>query len=99
MNQRPPATADRAVVTRSVLVVQTYVVPGPDRLTTAYYEIHLAPDADPNAPRTVLLTKDAVAYEFALAAEGRACRLTASWHHARMGTRRVSVLDTLEAGA
>jgi hypothetical protein len=62
-----------------------------------YYEIHLAPDAEPGAHRTVLVTRDEVAYQFALALEGKAARVNASWHAARQGSRSHSVLDTLEA--
>jgi hypothetical protein len=81
---------------RPLIVVQTFIVPGPDRLTTSHYEIHLAPDTERNAPRTVLETRDEHAYVLATAAENAGCRVTATWHSGTRGGRRVYLLDTLE---
>jgi hypothetical protein len=88
---------DRTFSAKHVLIVDTCVV---QPLTGGrYYEIHLAPDAEPGAQKTVLVTRDEVAYQFALKREGKAARVNASWHAARQGSRRYAVLDTLEAGS
>jgi hypothetical protein len=62
-----------------------------------HYEIHLAPDTEPGAHRTVLVTRDEPAYQLALALEGKDARVNASWHTRRQGSRSHSVLETLEA--
>jgi hypothetical protein len=80
----------------SALIVNTLVVPS---RTGLYYEIHLAPDAEPGAQKTVLVTRDEAAYQLALALEGKDARVNASWHAARQGSRRYAVLDSLEAPA
>jgi hypothetical protein len=87
---------DRTFTAKSLLVVDTYVV-GRLADSSRYFEIHLAPDAEPGAARTVLVTRDRAAYEFALALEGKDARVNASWHTRRQGSRRISVLETLEA--
>lgn len=89
------ATTARLQVTRDVLVVQTYVVPGPDRLTTSHYEIHVATD-ERTAPRTVLITRRVELYVQAAAVEGTADRFDASWHRAKQGSKSCQVLDSLE---
>jgi hypothetical protein len=93
-----PSTAlmDRSLLLERVLVVQTYVVPTRDRLTTSHYEIHFAPDVDPKTPPTVLLTRRVEQYAVAAAAEGTEQRFTARWHRARRDGKRVQVLDALE---
>ncbi len=80
---------------RNLLVLQTYVVHRADG--TFHYEIHLAPDDE--AVRTVLVTRNEQAYQFALALEGATARVDAAWHYGRRGSHRYCVLDTLEAGA
>jgi hypothetical protein len=81
------------------LVAQTLVVHRRSD-DTWHYEIHLAPDLDSNAPRTVLVTKDQAAYDFALAIEGNpAARVTATFHHAKRGSYRFRVLDSIVMGA
>lgn len=90
-----PAAAP-SLAARNVLVVQTYVVPGPDRISTAYYEIHLASDDGADAARTVVLTRDERAFSLALEVEDAGCRVSATWHHANRGGKRVAVLDTLD---
>jgi hypothetical protein len=87
---------DRTFTAKAVLVVDTYVV-GRLADSSRYFEIHLAPDNEPGAHRTVLVTRDRAAYEFALALEGKDARVNASWHTRRQGSRRVAVLETLEA--
>lgn len=91
-----PTVTDRSVLTSSMLVVNTLVVPTTDRVTTSHYEIHLAPDDSPDAPRTVLLTRDWSAYVLAAAVEGAGARVNASWHYAQRDGKRVAVLDALE---
>jgi hypothetical protein len=92
-----PQPAERTFTAKHVLVVDTCVVHRQSD-KTFYYEVHLAPDAEPGAHRTVLVTRDEAAYQFALALEGKDARVNASWHAARQGSRRYAVLDTLEAG-
>jgi hypothetical protein len=80
------------------LVAQTYYVARANG--EIYYEIHLSPDLQPGAPRTVLVTKDQAAYDFALAIEGNpAARVTATFHHAKRGSYRFRVLDSIVMGA
>jgi hypothetical protein len=61
---------------RSVLVLDTYYVPGPlpGDERGAHYQIIVAPDGTREAPRVVMLTRDRELYARALAAEGRADR-------------------------
>jgi hypothetical protein len=99
--QKPVMTntqsAERTFTAKAVLVVDTCVV---QPLTgSRYFEIHLAPDNEPGAHRTVLVTRDEPAYQLALALEGKAARVNASWHTRRQGSRRVAVLNTLETPA
>lgn len=91
-----PATIDRSLVTANQLIVATYVVPGPDRITVSHYELHLAPDDSADAPRTVLLTRDDNAFVLASLAEAEGARVTARWHRAVRGGIRACVLDALE---
>jgi hypothetical protein len=90
--------ADRTFTAKHLLVVDTYVV-GRLADSSRYFEIHLAPDNEPGAHRTVLVTRDEPAYQLALALEGKDARVNASWHTRRQGSRRVAVLETLEAPA
>lgn len=94
-----PSTADRSVVTARQLVVQTYVVPTKDRVTTDHYQIHLAPDDSPDAPRTVLVTRHVEAYVLASVIEGTGARVNARWHHGVRDGKRCMVLDLLETAA
>jgi hypothetical protein len=81
------------------LVAQTLVVHRRSD-DTWHYEIHLAPDLGKDAPRTVLVTKDQAAYDFALAIEGNpSARVTATFHHAKRGSYRFRVLDSIVMGA
>lgn len=96
MNDTQPT--DRTFSAKGLLVVDSCVVHRRSD-NTFHYEIHLAPDAGPDAHRTVLVTRDVAAYEFALALEGKDARVNASWHTKRQGSRSHSVLDTLEAPA
>jgi len=88
--------------TAPLLVVQTYVVHGPDR-TRLYYEIQLAPDPAPDAPRLVLITCSAALYAQALDLETRATRVHVEWHlvQTRRGAALVSrrMLDALTVAA
>jgi hypothetical protein len=87
--------ADRLYIVRNTKVIQTYVVQ--DRDGRCHYEIHLGPDAERDVPRIVLVTREEQLYELALAVEGNEhARVTASWHFARRGSHRVSVLDVLD---
>ena len=82
--------------TANVLVVDTYVV-HERRLGQFFYELHLAPDREGDAPRTILVTRNEEAYELALAAEGTPARFTATWHRGtRNGSKPCQVLDRLE---
>lgn len=92
---------DRTFSAKHLLVINTLVVypRGEFGYRPPHYEIHLAPDAEPGAQKTVLVTRDELAYQFALALEGKDARVNASWHAARQGSRRYAVLDTLEAGS
>lgn len=87
--------AERTFSARNVIVVQTYVVQTPKG--DFYYEIYIAPDDGPDAHRTGLVTRDELAYKFALQLERNGAKVNASWHHARRGNHRYAVLDTLEA--
>lgn len=82
--------------TPPVVVVQTYLVMSPRN--GAYYELQLASDHGDDAPRLMLVTRDAGLYQRALEAEGSDQRFRAASH---VGTfhdgRRVRVLDALEA--
>jgi hypothetical protein len=80
------------------VVIDTKVVPGPDRIHTQHYEITLAPDHEPGAVQTVLLTRRVDLYVVAAAAEGFPQRFKARWHYAtRENGKRCQVLDDLEA--
>ena len=81
--------------TRDQLVVNTLVVPGPDRVVTSHYEIHLAAE-EKHAPRTVLITRRVELYVQAAAAEGTAARFDATWHRAKHAGKPCQVLDGLE---
>ena len=88
----------RLCTAKHQLVVQTYVVQ--EHSGVYHYEIILAPDAGPDSPRTMLRTRDEAAYDFALAIEGNpAARVTATFHHAKRGSYRYRVLDSLVLGA
>jgi hypothetical protein len=89
---------DRPSRATNLLVVQTYVVQPFERGT--HYEIHLAPDDEPGAHRTVLHTDDVNAYALALELEGKAnARVSATWVYRRRGSYRYAVLRTLEVEA
>lgn len=82
----------------SALVVDTKVVAAlrqPHVLS--HYEITIAPDADPSAARTVLVTHDAAAYRTALDGEGTDRRFVVRWSPGKRpdGTR-CSVLVGVE---
>jgi hypothetical protein len=94
MNATQPA--DRTFTARNVLIVDTKVV-GRLADSSRYYEIHLAPDNEPGAHRTVLVTRDEPAYQLALSLEGKDARVNASWHTKRQGSQRYAILETLEA--
>lgn len=83
---------------RNVLIVDSFVVFSHDKLGHAlyHYEIHLAPDADGDAPRTVLVTRDERNYKTALDAEGTPARFTATWHRAARNGKPYQVLDRLQ---
>jgi hypothetical protein len=91
----PQPVDSRTFSAKALLVVDTAVVGR--RSDNRYYEIVLAPDAEPGAHRTILVTRDEPAYQLALALEGKDARVNASWHTRRQGSRRVAVLETLEA--
>jgi hypothetical protein len=88
----------RLCTAKHQLVVQTYVVHrGKSEIV---YEVHLAPDLDRNAPRTVLITDNEDVYKLALKLEGNpAARVTATFHHAKRGSYRFRVLDSIVMGA
>jgi hypothetical protein len=89
---------DRLCTAKHQLVVQTYVVQ--EHSGVYHYEIILAPDAAPDSPRTNLRTRDEQAYDFALAIEGNpSARVTATFHHAKRGSYRYRVLDSIVMGA
>lgn len=90
------ALPSKTHVTRNVLVVNSAVICRARHSEPDYYELHFAPDPAPDAPRTILLTRDQTLYERALKAEGTWFRFDVSWHHALLGTRkRCMVLDAL----
>jgi hypothetical protein len=92
-----PLVSPQPFVLRGV-VIDTKVVPGPDRIHTAHYEITLAPDQEAGAMSTVLLTRRVELYAIAAAAEGELQRFAARWHYAtRKNGKRCQVLDDLEA--
>lgn len=81
--------------TRNVLVVDTKVVHERE-LRQYFYELHLAPDADPDARRTILVTRDEREYKTALAAEGTPVRFLATWHQGKRNGKPCQVLDKLQ---
>lgn len=93
------ATAERSTVLTRQLVVDSFVVPGPDRIEIDHYQIVLAPDASSDAPRTVLVTRDVAAYVFAGALEGTSARVNARGHWGQRNGKRVLALDSMEAVA
>src|SRR3954469_5846891 len=89
---------DRPSRATNLLVVQTYIVQERDGQHS--YEIHLAPDEESGAKRTVLKTDDENAYALALELEGKAnARVSATWIYRRRGSYRYAVLKTLEVEA
>lgn len=80
----------------NALIVDTKVVQENRTPFTYFYEITLAPDAEPGARRTILVTRDEREYETALAAEGLPIRFLATWHQGKRNGRLVQVLDRLE---
>jgi len=87
----------RIFTAKGLLVCQTYVVQGRDG--RYHYEIHLAPDNEPGAHRTILHTRNEQVYDFALLLEGKDARVDASWSHAARNGKRICVLERLEAYA
>jgi hypothetical protein len=68
---------DRTFTAKALLVVNTCVVHRQSD-KTFYYEIHLAPDAEPGAQKTVLVTRDEPAYQHRPGARRRKGRPTPS---------------------
>jgi hypothetical protein len=94
----PAAATPAAGAQREGLVVQTYVIPKREDLRSiSHFEIHVAPDAAPNAPRTVLITRDLELYGRAASLEGTDAVVVAHWHFAQRAGKRCLVLDALEA--
>lgn len=68
----------------SFVVLQTYCVDPPRRRRQApYFEITLGADTYPDAPRTILITRDPAVYARALAAEGTDQPFTIDRHFER----------------
>jgi hypothetical protein len=81
-----------------VIVNTSYVVPPNGE---AFYEIHTAPDHEPNAQRTVFVTRDKATYEAALFAEGKPDRFDVQWTRGSRpdGKRAQIVLELTACGA
>jgi hypothetical protein len=87
----------RTAILPQRVIVRTLVVPGPDRVATAHYEIHVAPHGV--APPTVLITRRVELYAIAAAAEGSSARFDVEWHVEQSADgRRRHVLDALGTG-
>jgi hypothetical protein len=97
VNEQP--VDGRLCTAKHQLVVQTYVVQ--EHSGVYHYEIILAPDARAGIPaHRCCITRDEAAYDFALAIEGNpAARVTATFHHAKRGSYRFRVLDSIVMGA
>lgn len=84
---------------QDLLVVQTYAVDGPAGTGISHYEVHLAPDEEPDAKRLLLLVlrHDPDLYDQALALEGQPTRrCTVTYHRSlRPDGSHCFVLDTI----
>jgi hypothetical protein len=81
------------------VVVQTYVVDAYPRCPAEarHFEIQLAPDDAPDAPRTIVVTRDRQLYERAVKAEATGLTFRAAWHRAKRNNGQMClVLDVLE---
>jgi len=75
-------------VTHAVYVVQTYAVDGHgpgDQRGITHYEIQVAPDQDPEAPRVALIATDPRIVDCLCSAEDLPRRYDLTWH--RIETR------------
>ena len=90
------ALPSKTYVAKNLLCVNSAVICRARHSEPDYFELFFAPDPAPDAPRTIVLTRDRELYERALKAEGTWFRFDVSWHHALLGNRkRCQVLDAL----
>lgn len=82
-----------------VLVVRTLAVGGPPGTGISHYEVHVAPDAELDAPTTILLTRNVDLWEQAVDLEGRQVLVACAWHRSRRPTGVFcQVLDCFKEG-
>jgi len=67
-------------MTRNVYVVETYAIGLAGMAGIQYYEIHVAPEPDPEAPRVAFMTADPRVYALAAEAEDYDRRFDVTWH-------------------
>jgi hypothetical protein len=66
--------------THNIYVVETYAIGSAARRGIQHYEIQIAPEPDPEAPRVSLITTDVEIYKRAHAAEDRDRQFDVIWH-------------------
>jgi len=91
------AVPSRLFDARTFVVVSTrYVVPPSRMQQEPYYEIKVACDFDPDAPRMVVVTRDEELYTRAAFAEGYDDRFSVTWRVLQGTCRSYDLLESLE---